>query len=90
MCLTTKNVNTLVAALRAVVKTKLDPDTVKTALAVLEQIAPSPHYCPLCEKPGVVRNSVVQVHFASVTHDKPCRASYKTVMGGVIWEGKTR
>lgn len=90
VCELVKNQNSLVAALRSVIKTKLDPDVVKTALIVLDQIAPSSHYCPLCQTPGVVRNNVVQVHFASVAQTRPCRASYKTVLGGVLWDGRVR
>ena len=90
VCELTKNQNSLVAALRLVVKTKFDRDAVKTALAVLEHISPSNHRCPTCEQPGVVRNNVVQVHFASVADTKPCPASYKTVLGGVVWDGKVR
>lgn len=89
-CTLRKNINTLAAALRSVIKTKLDPDAVKTALVVLDQITPSAHYCPVCGTPGVVRNNVVQVHFASVTHDRPCRASYGTVLGGVLVEKRGR
>lgn len=85
-----KDINTLAAALRSVIKTKLDPDAVKTALVVLDQISPSSHHCPVCETPGVVRNNVVQVHFASVTQDRPCRASYGTVLGGVLVEKRGR
>lgn len=83
-CCLRKDLNSLVAALRSVIKTKLDPQAVKTALVIVEHIQPSSHYCPLCEKPGVVRNGAVQVHFASVTQDRPCDASYGTVIGGIL------
>lgn len=89
-CELTRDKNSLVAALRLVIKTKLDPDAVKTALAIVEHVAPTSHYCPLCERPGVVRNNAVHVHFASVAHSKPCPASYKSVLGGVLWSGKLR
>jgi hypothetical protein len=89
-CELTKDKNSLVVALRLVIKTKLDPDAVKTALAIVEHVSPTPHTCPLCERPGVVRNNAVHVHFASVTHDKPCPASYQNVLGGVLWTGRTR
>jgi hypothetical protein len=80
----------LVAGIRLIVKTKLDPDAVKTTLAIVEHVSPTGHACPSCGCPGVVRNNTVQVHFASVTHSRPCDASYKTVLGGVLWTGKTR
>lgn len=89
-CRLRKDLNSLAAALRSVIKSKLDPDKVKTALVVLEQIIPSTHFCPLCETPGVVRNNAIQVHFASVTDDRPCRASYGTVLGGVFVEKRVR
>lgn len=90
ICTLVTNQNSLVAALRLIVKTKFDRDAVKTALIVLDSIAGSSHRCPVCEATGVVRNNTVNVHFTKPTDDKPCQASYKTVLGGILWDGKVR
>lgn len=77
--------NTLVAALRSVLRQDApDALTRRTAAAVLEQIVGCGHECPLCRKPHSVRNGAALVHFAETTDSKPCPASFKRVIGGVL------
>lgn len=86
LCESRKHVNSLVAAVKLLVKSSPDVDSVKMALVVVEHATPSSSRCPHCGQPGVVRNGAVNVHFASTFHDKPCFASWKTVVGGVLWD----
>lgn len=85
-CLLTMSVNSLVSALKSVLKTPMDKTVIRTALAVIESVRPSSRHCPTCEKACVVVGNTVSVHYPSNESTIVCSASFHTVLGGVLME----
>ncbi len=89
-CVLTVNQNNLVAAFKSclplITNTVAPKDSLvlRTALAVIEHVRPSSRSCPLCERTNVVKGTTVAVHHANNEDTKPCDASYKMVLGGVL------
>lgn len=74
--------NVLIASMRALLK---DPvASRRTALAMIEEIVPSSDNCPLCGANFAVSRGSVVVHFAHSGDTRPCRASFKRVLGGAL------
>lgn len=84
-CVLTQQKNSLIAATRLLAKQKCDEVTVRTVMAIVEQIEPSGHRCPSCGSPGQVIKGTVKVHFSLPGDAKPCPASYLTVIGGLLF-----
>lgn len=90
-CALVVNQNSLIAALKSVIRsvviTTENKLIVRTALAVVEHVTPSSRACPKCAKPLVVgQRNVISVHHASNADQRPCPASYGTVLGGFLLE----
>lgn len=76
--------NSLAAALRKLIASACDAPTRRACLVVLESVFPSSHVCPMCGQSGVVVKSEVRIHFPSNKDTVPCKASFGTVLGGIL------
>lgn len=72
------------AVLRSVLNAPEDKAVARTARVLMEGIIPSGHKCPRCRSGGVVRNGSIKLHFAANADKRPCPASFKNVVDGVI------
>lgn len=88
ICRLIKDQNSLVAAVKLLAKKKCDEATTRTVLAIVEEIQPTTA-CPICESPGQVNKGTVKVHFAKPSDERPCGASYHSVIGGLLQVKKT-
>lgn len=87
MCSLVAQRNTLVAVVRSLLADRSDDKAVRrTAQILLEQIVPSGTSCVLCGRTSVVRDGATSVHFARVTDTRPCPASFRRVVGGLLLE----
>jgi len=88
-CVLTMNQNSLIEGVKAMVKMVKSPTreemlAMRTVLAVVEQVRPSSTSCPSCATPLVVSRTKVAVHFAKSDDQRPCPASYGTVLAGFL------
>ena len=81
VCILVAQRNTLIACLRrALARPGPDAATLRSIGAVLEDILPSPAWCPRCHRADVVISGVVTVHLSG---GRTCGASAKFVLGGI-------
>lgn len=81
--------NSLVAAVKKLAKARCDEATTKAVMAVVEEVSPTRN-CPHCGRPDVVGpRQVINVHFINNMDKNPCWTSFKTVIGGMIFEKKS-
>lgn len=79
----TPNEQKLVNALRAVILSHNKTSVVAAAL-VLEEVCGVSTDCPKCQRSNSVAKGYVKIHFARVTDARPCSASFKNVVGGIL------
>lgn len=84
-CTLTVKAMTLFAALNSVIKAPTDPATLRTAGAILEQIAPS-RDCPMCGRPGAINphRRQITMHYPTNEDIKPCVLSLKYLKNGEL------
>lgn len=75
--------NIAVAVLRSVLKSQ-DKATLLSAARILEDLSGPTRDCPKCNHPGVVSKGYVKIHYASVADGRPCVASFRNVVGGIL------
>lgn len=88
LCRLIRDQNSLLAGIKKLARARCDEATTKAVMAVVETISPTTT-CPICEKPHVVgARQTVNIHYAKTGDQLPCSASFKTVIGGMIFEVK--